>query len=518
MPLQKLQIDKIPLDDQKTWNLICSGNTRGCFQLESPLGRHWCKMVKPRSIKELSDVISLIRPSCLEAFSGDPPKNLTRHYSDRKNGLEEDTETHPALKEILKDTHGIMVYQENSMFIASKLAGFSETEADTLRKGVGKKLPEVIAKLEDIFISGCKKVGILNEEQAKEVFEWIRAGARYQFCKAHATSYVLGYRTAYCKTHYPVRFYTAYLTGANWKQDTRKEIKELVEDAKKNEVVIKTPDLRDLKDHFYILLDKNDQEYIRFGIGDIKDVGGSALKKIKINITKLDTWFEYIIKFSDKVSTTVNTALISSGSLDYFKIPRIKMLFELDLWNQLTEKEKEYIIGLSPNKLKNELNPNEMENALNVCFSCGCKNVKRREIVSGLIKLYKNPPYSLEDKIEQIVFMEEKYLGAALTYSRLDASKEAPNANLTCAEIVEGKGRKNILIAVEITRVKEIVCKSGEKMAFLEASDNTGTCSELVIFADAWKEYKDILYVGNLVMLHGYRGKKGLVIHRSWQI
>ena len=914
MLLQKLQIDKIPLDDQETWDLICSGNTRGCFQLESPLGRHWCKTIKPRTIEELSDVISVIRPGVLESFSGDPPKNLTRHYSDRKHGLEEDNETHPALKEILKSTHSILVFQEQQMSIASKLAGFSETEADSLRKcitddtyfisktrgwisikellqngyenddflimdengkqqwkkiekiwytglhdinsietqsgmfvnatqyhqfltnngwkarirlseedfivcvkeieydgidkisldmaiiitglltegyfvgyshgatfvsyddenmkifenaffrvfnrkksniddkvftihksekeiinqylkygksgekeipsimmgmtkettrqflsfmfececgitisskqleytskskkmiqqiqllllrfgirsymnlkydkkygnfyrlyindfqdqqkfknelscnlstrkleqlrtileqerelqyttdiiptnivqkftnqypqtasyeggsiysksisrqrlkriinktndnnwkifingkqqyskiksfnkirqqktydftiqgentpyiianglvihnSVGKKDQKLMSSLKDTFINGCKKIGILNEEQSKEVFEWIKAGARYSFCKAHATSYaVLGYRTAYCKTHFPIQFYCAYLTGANWKQDTRKEIRELVEDAKKNKVEIKTPDLRELKDHFYI---KDDKVY--FGIGDIKDIGGSALKKIKTNIINFNSWFEYIIKFSDKVSTTVNTALISSGSLDYFKISRQKMLFELDLWNSLTEKEKEHIINIEWNPPeKVVLIPSGLYNlqfALQSCFENGCKNVKRREVLSGLIKLYTKPPYSLEDKIEQIVFMEEKYLGAALTYSRLDASNQAPNANFTCAEIIEGKGKKNILIAVEITRVKEIICKNGEKMAFLEVSDNTGNCNEIVIFSDSWKEYKDILYISNLVMLHCYRGTKGLIVNRGWQI
>lgn len=501
-----LQINQIPVNDELTWDLVCEGNTRGCFQIESPLGRHWCKTIKPRSVNELSDVIALIRPGCLEAFSGDPPKNLTRHYADRKHRLEEDDKTHPALKEILKDTYGILVYQEQAMAIASKLAGFSETDADTLRKGIGKKLPEVIAKLEGQFIDGCKKVGILNEEQAKEVFEWIRASQRYSFNKSHSTCYaMLGYRTAYCKAHYPLQFYCSYLRGSHWKQDTRKEIKELVEDAKKNGVEVKAPDARDLKETFYL---KDDRIY--FGLGDIKDIGASAIKKVFANIHKINSWSEFLFKFFDTVSITVVKALISSGALDYFKISRQEMLFEVELWNQLTDKEKEYI---------SKLNPFNLLTGLELCVLNGCKLTRRKESISALIKLRITPPHSLQDKIEQIVFMEEKYLGAALTYSRLDACGKAPDANFTCSELSNGLGRKDIRIAVELTRVKEIKTKTtGDKMAFLEVSDNSGNFNEIVVFPEQWEEYKDILYETNLVLLGGYRGKKGVVIQKAWQI
>lgn len=176
-----IDIHSIPLDDEKVWDMICDGNVKGCFQIEGHLGRKWCKEIKPRSIEELSDVIALIRPGCLNAFHDG--KNMTQHYSDRKNNKEEVQYDHPSLETVLKKSFGIMIYQENSIDVCRNIAGFTDEESDTLRRGISKKKPEVVASLRVAFIEGCDKVSKIDKETASRIFDNIEASNRYSFNK-----------------------------------------------------------------------------------------------------------------------------------------------------------------------------------------------------------------------------------------------------------------------------------------------------------------------------------------------
>ena len=172
-------IELIPKDCSLTWDMICNGHTKGIFQLERQ-GNN-AKKVQPRSIEELSDLISIIRPGCVESFI--KGKSLTQHYIDRKHGREDVEYLHPALEPILSRTQGILVYQEQAMSIAKELAGFSLQEADTLRKAIGKKNVELMAKIKTEFINKAVDHGILNREEAIEIFSWIEASQRYSFNK-----------------------------------------------------------------------------------------------------------------------------------------------------------------------------------------------------------------------------------------------------------------------------------------------------------------------------------------------
>ena len=160
-------IENIPLDCKKTWDLISEGNTKGCFQLESRLGQSIAKKLKPTNIEQLSALISILRPGCLEAYRDG--KSVTNHYIDKKNGLESVDYYHDSLIDILNKTYGEMIYQEQAMRITQQIAGFDLQEADMLRKAIGKKKPEEMAKVKTKFIQGCKKLDIVNEEQAAEI-------------------------------------------------------------------------------------------------------------------------------------------------------------------------------------------------------------------------------------------------------------------------------------------------------------------------------------------------------------
>lgn len=174
-----LDYDNIRIDCPRVYDMLCNGFTCGVFQIESQLGKMWCKRVKPTNIEQISDVISIIRPGTLKSY--EDGKSLTQHYVDRKHGKEEVKSCHPALDKILQKTYGVLTYQEQSMQIAKELAGFNLQEADELRKGIGKKDSQLIASLKGKFLEGCKRVGILNKEQANEVFSWIQNSQRYAF-------------------------------------------------------------------------------------------------------------------------------------------------------------------------------------------------------------------------------------------------------------------------------------------------------------------------------------------------
>ena len=218
-------IEHISLECAKTWDLISEGNTKGCFQLESRLGQSISKKLKPSNIEQLSALISILRPGCLEAFRNG--KSVTNHYIDKKNGAESVDYYHDSLKDILNSTYGEMIYQEQAMQITQKIAGFDLQEADMLRKAIGKKKPEEMAKVKKKFLSGCEKLSAVNHEQAIEIFTWIEKSQRYSFNKSHAISYAMNaYLSAYAKAHFPKIFFASYLRFAKDKIDPQQEIKE----------------------------------------------------------------------------------------------------------------------------------------------------------------------------------------------------------------------------------------------------------------------------------------------------
>jgi DNA polymerase-3 subunit alpha len=174
-------LSDIKYDDAKTWQLFADGRTKGVFQLESNLGKNWSKKVAPNNIEELSALIAIIRPGTLKAFVDG--KSMTQHYVDRKHGREDVTYLHPILEDILKPTYGVLVYQEQSMRIAEKVAGFNLQEADVLRKAIGKKRADLMNEVKKSFIAGAERVGIVTKEEAEEIFGWIEKSSRYAFNK-----------------------------------------------------------------------------------------------------------------------------------------------------------------------------------------------------------------------------------------------------------------------------------------------------------------------------------------------
>lgn len=174
-------VENVPLDCPKVWDMVGEGLTLGAAQVTSQLGRSICIKAKPRSINELSDVIAIMRPGCLDSVIDG--KNLTNHYIDRKNGKDPVVQLHPSLAEITKDTYGIMIFQEIVLAAAKLLAGFNPVQARKLQKAMGKKNPEIMSKLKSEFAEGCANVGKLTVSEAEQVFDIIEANQRYSFNK-----------------------------------------------------------------------------------------------------------------------------------------------------------------------------------------------------------------------------------------------------------------------------------------------------------------------------------------------
>ena len=511
-------------DCEKTWDLICEGRTKGVFQLESNLGKSWAKRVKPRNIEELAALISLIRPGCLKAITDG--KSMTQHYVDRKSGKDEIVYLHESLEPILENPQGVLVYQEQSMRIAQTIAGFDLKEADNLRKAIGKKKADLMADIKTKFMDGAKNEAIVPEETAEEIFGWIEKSNRYAFNKSHAVSYAIcAYWAAHCKAHNPMRFYWSYLYHADGKQDPQTEIRELISDAKIHDINVYPPTLKNPTRKF-----STHEGSINFGLQDVKFIGSSQVKKffeaskeveesLKSSIGDLD-WHTFLTHMLDKISSTTAVALISVGAVGHMGVNRSEMLYELETWNSLTKKEKEWIReNCTPG---NNLTDSLQQLAPPKKQGGGTSNIHRNEAVLNLLHLLKHPPHSTKDNPHFVAKKEEEYLGVSITYSKVD-SCDITAADSTCREIMEGK-RGRVSLAVEIKRATEWIIKKGkskgEKMAFLTIEDSTCELDNVVVFPEQWSEYKNIISEENTVLIFGesQKHKDGIIVQKAKQI
>jgi DNA polymerase III subunit alpha len=506
-------IEKINLDCISTWNLISDGNTKGCFQLESRLGRSIAKKLKPSNIEELAALISILRPGCLEAIR--EGKSVTNHYIDKKNGQESIDYYHPALEPILKTTYGEMIYQEQAMEIAKIIAGFDLQEADILRKAIGKKKPEEMAKIKNKFVNGCISQKLVTESEALEIFGWIEKSQRYSFNKSHAVSYAINaYLSAYCKTHFPKIFFASYLRFAKDKIDPKDEIKALVQNANEMNIDVRPPDIRLMNKHF-ILNDKS----IYFGLTDIKGFGQSVFTKLKnlVQNNNYDlssmTWPEILFLILPQINSASVKSLIKSGALNFCKINRTEMLFEFDRIQELTKKEIEHITsgGIQQTALK----------CIEQLTGHTRINTKRKLLISNIIKAMKRPPYSLVDSPEWISDSEEEILGCSITCSRVDMY-DVSMTNTNCKEFKTSNVSTNIILCGEIENISVTKTKTGKnpglEMAFVTLSDGFGTIESVIFFPEQYKNYRNLLFDNNVIVICGNKSKTkdSLIVDKAY--
>ena len=315
----KLDLPRLALDDKKTYRLLCNGNTTGVFQLESTGIREMTVKIRPNCFEDLVAILALYRPGPLDS-------GMAEEYIKRKHGKEKIKYLHPLLEPILKDTYGVIVYQEQVMQIAQVLAGYTMGDADILRRAMGKKDPEEMAAQRERFVEGAKAQKI-SDEKATEIFDQMETFARYGFNKSHSAAYALvSYHTAYLKAHYPVEFMAALMT---WEMDdTDKVIKNLAECRQKG-IEVLAPDVNESRSDFTPVGDK-----IRFGLAAVKNVGEKAVEEI-LESRRKDGPFRSLFDFCRRIELTavnkrVIESLIKCGAFDGTGISRGRMMGALD--------------------------------------------------------------------------------------------------------------------------------------------------------------------------------------------
>jgi DNA polymerase-3 subunit alpha len=332
-----LDMAAIPMDDQKTFELLCGTRTLGVFQLESSGMRDLLKKMKPDSFEDIIALLALYRPGPLES-------GMVDDYIKRKHGKLQEKYELPQLKDVLQETHGVILYQEQVMRIASVLAGFSLGDADLLRRAMGKKKPEEMEAQREKFMDGAEGNSI-SLKKAKTVFDLMEKFAGYGFNKSHSTAYALvSYHTAYLKAHYPLQFFGALITAD---MDNTDKVIRYINDCRDMGINVMPPNVNESMKDFTIA-----EGHLVFGLGAIKNVGSSAIDSI-IENRKENGRFLTLLELCESVdlrlvNKRVVESLIKSGACDSMNQNRSKMFSNLSKVIEMGQaKQKDRELGQS---------------------------------------------------------------------------------------------------------------------------------------------------------------------------
>ena len=315
-----IPIDRLPLDDKKTYDLLNRAETLGVFQLESGGMRDLCRKFQIASVEHITALVSLYRPG---------PMDLIPEFIKRRHGEVKVEYEHPLLEPVSKETYGILIYQEQVMQATQYLAGYTLGGADLLRRAMGKKKVEEMAKQRATFVKGCKEKNNIPEAKANQIFDLLEKFAGYGFNKSHAAAYaIVAYQTAYLKANYPVEFYCAMMT--NDMSDTAK-LSEYIAEARGVGIDVFGPDVNESSVYFAPAPGGNS---IRFGLAAIKGVGEVAVESI-LKARAEGEKFDSLAHMCERVDgRTVNRkvleALIKSGACDCFKQTRASLFAQID--------------------------------------------------------------------------------------------------------------------------------------------------------------------------------------------
>jgi len=323
-----IDIDAIPLDDEKTFQLLGHGDTTGIFQLESAGMRKYLIDLKPERFEDVIAMVALYRPGPMEKIPS---------FINRKHGKEKIEYDIPVMEQYLNDTYGITIYQEQVMLLSQLLAGFTRGQADTLRKAMGKKIMKVMNEMEKEFMYGGEQQGHDTNILKKIWKEWIEF-AKYAFNKSHATCYALiAYQTAYLKAHYPAEFLAANLTNNLANMDN---IKKFIEDGLQTGIRILPPDINESDVEFIV----NQEGHIRFGLAALKGVGSAAIGSIieeRETNGKFETIFDFVKRINSKNCNKKNMeSLVYAGAFDGFSGVHRAQFFYAEREDKMTFLEK----------------------------------------------------------------------------------------------------------------------------------------------------------------------------------
>lgn len=443
----KIDLDQIPLDDQKTFNLLQAAKTTGVFQLESSGMKRYLKQLKPTELEDIIAMVALYRPG---------PMEFIPDFISGKHGQKKINYLHPKLEPILKNTYGIAIYQEQIMRIANNLAGFSYGEADVLRKAVGKKNKKLLHEQEEAMIAGMTKNGI-DKQTANKIWEFIIPFARYGFNRSHAACYaMIAYQTAYLKSNFPEAFMAALLSAD---QDNIDRVTIEINECRKMGIEVLAPDVNESFSTFAVVEAKeiNELGKIRFGLNAIKNVGHN-ISKVIINARKATGPYHSIEDFLNRIKDKdLNKksleSLIKSGALDSL-ITRGKALGNL---NKILEFNKKV---QSDHKNGQDNLFADLPLATNV-FS---------------LKLDDYPDVASEKKLS----WEKELLGLYISDHPFKYFLKLLKNNITTLDNVKKKINEVVTIAGVITNIQKIITHKGQAMLFVTIEDSLSSIEALV--------------------------------------
>lgn len=454
---RKVDIKNIPLNDEKTFELLARGETTGIFQFESEGMRKVLSRLKPSRFEDIVAVNALYRPG--------PMENIPL-FIDRKHGRQAVEYPHKDLEHILENTYGVIVYQEQIMQIASTMAGFSLGEADLLRRAVGKKQKDVLDRERAHFVKGALKKGY-NEVLANDIYDLIVRFANYGFNRSHAVAYsMIAYQLAYLKANYPLYFMAGLLTSAIGNET---KIAQYILETKQKNFDILPPSINFSGYSFQV-----EKSGIRYSLAAIKSVGAAALREIfsARKNKRFDDLFDFCTRVSSKaVNRKTLEVLVHSGSFDEFKEDRAVLLASLDValeHAQLFKVDESSQVELFHDEF--QLKP----------------------------KYVKVDPIRLEDKL----LFEKEALGFYLSDHPISIFEKGLKQAGALVLFELTADHKRAAAGVYVTASRKIRTKKGDSMSFLNVSDSSGEM-EAVAFPVVYKKYAHLLDQGKFAVIEG---------------
>ncbi len=472
----RINLDQIPLDDKKAFEILAKGETMGLFQLSGTGMTRYLKELKPTNIFDIMAMISLFRPG---------PMNSIPEFIERKNNPKKVSYFDPRMEDYLKESYGVIVYQDDVLLTATNIAGYSWEEADKFRKAMGKKIPAEMTRQREKFIEGCIKNG-MSGEKAEDLFKLIEPFAAYGFNKAHAASYaVIACQTAYMKANYPVEFMTAVMSA---EADDADKIAAAVAECAKIGIEVLPPDINFSDVDFTIRAKgKSYTQGIRFGLSAIKNVGKAAIEAI-ISEREKSGPFKSLDDFTRRVNLrAVNRktleSLIKAGGMDRFgkRNAMLKVLDEIKASGSSLSKT----IATGQGSL--------FEDSL----------LDSRETISNYTTILNTIE---EAPREEILAWERELLGLYLTEHPLakvaDKIAKIVSAKIAELEVLENEV-KEVKIGGIIASVRKTLTKVNKaEMCFIKLQDESGSI-EVVVFPRTYEAARNILVPDRIVIITG---------------
>lgn len=460
-----VDINNLPLDDKKTFRLLAKGETMGLFQLGGEGMTHYLKELKPTVITDIMAMIALFRPG---------PMAVIPEYIARKNNPSLVKYLDPRMKKYLDKSYGLIVYQDDLLFTAIELAGYTWEEADKFRKAVGKKIPEEMAKQKDKFIEGVVKHG-QTMQFAEKLWQLFEPFQGYGFNKSHAASYgIVAYQTAYLKANFPVEYVTAILMA---EAGDNEKIAQIIAECKRMEITVLAPDINESFENFAVIDDKT----IRFGLLAIKNVGENAIKAL-IEERKNNGSFKSIGDFAERVhhkdmNKKTLESLIKCGAMD-----------ELGERNRLLAGAETILEYLRETKRMKEQ---------------GQQNIFELNPSVGAVSYLKLPSVEPAPDYDKLVW-EKELLGLFISSHPLERFRDALAKYTPIKELSAARNGYKIKTAGIISSMKKIITKNKKLMAFVNLEDFDGKM-EIIVFPDAfeknaalWQENKILAVAGKI--------------------